>query len=72
MDVISNVLKEAQALNVSQFGCDEALSGVSSRLCELDCDEGDDWRVHDYLQQTDTCVGIAIQRQKEQLSVEVL
>ncbi|XP_009386394.2 uncharacterized protein LOC103973523 isoform X2 [Musa acuminata AAA Group] len=71
LDVISNVLKEAQALNVSQFGCDEALSGVSSRLCELDCDEGDDWRVHDYLQQTDTCVGIAIQRQKEQLSVEL-
>ncbi|XP_042468478.1 uncharacterized protein LOC122051406 isoform X1 [Zingiber officinale] len=71
LEVISNVLKEAQVLNVSQFGYDEALSSTGSRLCDLDCDEGDDWRMHDYLQQTDTCIGIAIQRQKEQLSVEL-
>ncbi|KAG6512868.1 hypothetical protein ZIOFF_031002 [Zingiber officinale] len=71
LEVISNVLKEAQVLNVSQFGYDEALCSAGSRMCDLNCDEGDDWRVHDYLQQTDTCIGIAIQRQKEQLSVEL-
>ncbi|WOL03975.1 hypothetical protein Cni_G12695 [Canna indica] len=71
LEVISNVLKEAQALNVTQFGYDEALSSVSSRLCDLDGEESEDWRVHDYMQQTDTCIGIAIQRQKDQVSVEL-
>lgn len=71
LDAISNVLKEAQALNVSQFGYDDSLSGVTSRLCDLDSGEDDDWRMHGYLHQTDTCIGVAIQRQKEQLSVEL-
>ncbi|XP_026665882.1 uncharacterized protein LOC103721233 isoform X2 [Phoenix dactylifera] len=71
LDAISNVLKEAQALNVSQFGYDDTLSCMTSRLCDLDSGEDDDWRMHDYLHQTDTCIGGAIQRQKEQLSVEL-
>ncbi|XP_029117313.2 LOW QUALITY PROTEIN: uncharacterized protein [Elaeis guineensis] len=71
LDAVSNVLKEAQALNVPQFGYDDTLSCMTSRLCDLDSGEDDDWRTHDYLHQTDTCIGVAIQRQKEQLSVEL-
>nr|XP_019708883.1 uncharacterized protein LOC105053498 [Elaeis guineensis] len=71
LDAISNILKEAQVLNASQFGYDETLSGATSRLCELDDGEDDEWRMHDYLHQTDTCIEVAIQRQKEQLSVEL-
>ncbi|XP_077212791.1 uncharacterized protein LOC143858661 isoform X2 [Tasmannia lanceolata] len=71
LDAISNVLKEAQTLNVTPFGYDETLSGVTSRLCDLECGEDEDWRMQDYLHQADTCVEVAIQRQKEQLSVEL-
>ena len=71
LEAISNLLKEAQTLNVSQFGYEEAVPGVTSRLCELKCGEEDDWRMHDYVQQGVTCIEIALQRQKEQLSVEV-
>jgi len=72
LEAISNLLKEAQTLNVSHFGYDEAVPGVTSRLCELESGEEDDRRMHDSAQQGDTCIEIAIQRQKEQLSVEVL
>ncbi|KAL5976677.1 hypothetical protein ACLOJK_021010 [Asimina triloba] len=71
LDAISNVLKDAQALNVSQFGYDETLSGVTPRLCDLECGDEEDWKMQDYLHQADTCIEVAIQRQKEQLSVEV-
>uniref|UniRef100_A0A1D1YV94 Inactive ubiquitin carboxyl-terminal hydrolase 54 n=1 Tax=Anthurium amnicola TaxID=1678845 RepID=A0A1D1YV94_9ARAE len=71
LDAISNVLKEAQSLNVSQFGYDETSSGMASRLCEVDAGDDDDWKMQDNLYQADTCVEIAIQRQKEQLSLEL-
>ncbi|XP_072980496.1 uncharacterized protein [Typha angustifolia] len=69
LDALTNVLKEAQALNMSQFGYDETLCGVTSRLCELDNDDDDEWRMR--IHQSDTCIGITIQRQKEQMSVEL-
>ncbi|KAJ6839604.1 uncharacterized protein M6B38_314385 [Iris pallida] len=71
LEAISNLLKEAQALNASQFGYEDAVPGVTSRLCDLESGEEDEWRMHDYVHQGDTCVEIAIQRQKEQLSVEL-
>ncbi|XVE57026.1 hypothetical protein DITRI_Ditri04bG0058500 [Diplodiscus trichospermus] len=71
LDAISNVLKEAEALNVNQFGYDESYAGVTSQLCDLESGEDDDWRVKDYLHQVDSCIEVAIQRQKEQLSVEL-
>ncbi|KAF6159898.1 hypothetical protein GIB67_032982 [Kingdonia uniflora] len=71
LDAISNVLKEAQALNVTQYGYEETLTGVSTRLCDLECGEEDDWRLQDFLHQADTCIEVAIQRQKDQLSVEL-
>ncbi|XP_010272205.1 PREDICTED: uncharacterized protein LOC104608045 isoform X2 [Nelumbo nucifera] len=71
LDAITNVLKEAQNLNVNQFGYEEPLTGVTTRLCDLDCGEDDDWRMQDYVHQTDTCIEVAIQKQKEQLSVEL-
>ncbi|XWS60629.1 hypothetical protein CRYUN_Cryun07bG0051700 [Craigia yunnanensis] len=71
LDAISNVLKEAEALNVNQFGYEDTYAGVTSQLCDLESGEDDDWRAKDYLHQVDTCIEVAIQRQKEQLSVEL-
>ncbi|OVA12024.1 Ubiquitin carboxyl-terminal hydrolases family 2 [Macleaya cordata] len=70
LDAISNVLKEAKALNATQFGYEETLSDATSQLCDLECGEDDGWRLQDF-HQTDTCIEVAIQRQKEQLSVEL-
>lgn len=70
LDAISNVLKEAESLNVNQFGFEETYGGVNSHLLDLESGE-DDWRTKDYLHQVDSCIEVAIQRQKEQLSVEV-
>ncbi|KAJ0106477.1 hypothetical protein Patl1_17879 [Pistacia atlantica] len=70
-DAIANVLKEAESLNVNQFGYEETYGGITSQLCDLESGEGDDWRTKDYLHQVDTCIEVAIQRQKEHLSVEV-
>ncbi|XP_043726329.1 uncharacterized protein LOC122672887 isoform X2 [Telopea speciosissima] len=71
LDAVSNVLKEAQSLNVTPFGYEEPLTGVASRLCDLEGGEEDDWRMQDYMHQADACIEMAIQRQKEQLSVEL-
>ncbi|KAK2998830.1 hypothetical protein RJ639_023901 [Escallonia herrerae] len=71
LDAISNVLKEAESLNVNQFGFEETYSGVTSHLCDLESGEDDDWRTKDYLHQIDSCIEVAIQRQKEQLSIEL-
>ncbi|XP_042509896.1 uncharacterized protein LOC122085504 [Macadamia integrifolia] len=71
LDAISNVLKEAQNLTVTPFGYEESLTGVGSRLCDLESGEEDDWRMQDYMHQADPCIEMGIQRQKEQLSVEL-
>ncbi|KAM5570640.1 hypothetical protein ABKV19_011338 [Rosa sericea] len=70
LDAISNVLRESEALNINQFGYEETYAGVS-QLCDLESGEDDDWRAKDYVHQVDTCVEVAIQRQKEQLYVEL-
>ncbi|PKU74290.1 uncharacterized protein LOC110094340 [Dendrobium catenatum] len=70
LDAISNVLKESQGLSIAQFGYDETLSSEASCLSELDYDK-DERRAHEYAQQADTCIELAIQRQREQLSVEL-
>ncbi|XP_022738696.1 uncharacterized protein LOC111291303 isoform X2 [Durio zibethinus] len=71
LDAISNVLKESDALNVNQFGFEDTYAGVTSQLCDLESGEDDDWRAKDYVHQVDTCIEVAIQGQKEQLSVEL-
>ncbi|KAF3437790.1 hypothetical protein FNV43_RR20546 [Rhamnella rubrinervis] len=70
-DAILNVLKEAEALNINQFGYEETYPGVTSQLCDLESGEDDSWRAKDYLHQVNTCIEVAIQRQKEQLYVEL-
>ncbi|XP_068647047.1 uncharacterized protein [Aristolochia californica] len=70
LDALSNVLKEAQSLNVTQIAYDDTL-GVTSRLSDLESGDDEDWRMQDYLHQSDTCIEVALQRQKEQLSVEL-
>ncbi|XP_022135262.1 uncharacterized protein LOC111007268 isoform X2 [Momordica charantia] len=71
LDAITNVLKEAEALNVNQYGYGETFSSMPSQLCDLESGEDEDWRTKDYLHQVDTCIEVAIQRQKEQLSIEI-
>lgn len=71
LDAITNVLKEAESLNVNQFGFEETYSGVRSHLCDLESGEDDDWRTKDYMHQVDSCIEVAIQRQKEHVSIEV-
>ncbi|KAM1026094.1 hypothetical protein ACFX13_039776 [Malus domestica] len=71
LDAISNVLKEYEALNINQFGYEETYGRVTSQLFDLEYGEDDDWRAKDYAHQVDTCVEVAIRRQKEQLYVEL-
>ncbi|KAI3858954.1 hypothetical protein MKW98_028687 [Papaver atlanticum] len=70
LDLISNILKEANALSAAQFGYNENLSDATGRLCDLEMGEDDGWRLQDF-HQTDTYIEVAIQRQKENLSVEL-
>ena len=70
VEVISNILKEAENINANQFGFDETYGGVTSHLFDLEAGQ-DDWKSKDYLHQMDSCVEIAIQRQKEQVHLEV-
>ncbi|CAI9753896.1 unnamed protein product [Fraxinus pennsylvanica] len=71
LDAITNVLKDAESLNVNQFGFEETYTGVTSHLCDLESGEDDGWRTKDYLHQVDSCIEVAIQRQKEQVSIEL-
>lgn len=69
IDAITRILKEAQ--NLPRCGSANTLPPASSRLNELVVDEDDEWRLQGFLQQTDTCIDVAIQRQKDHLSTEV-
>jgi len=71
VDAISNVLREAEALNVSQFGFEETYNGVTNHLRNLESSEGDASGTEKYLHQLDSCIEVAIQRQKEQIASEV-
>ncbi|XP_024976124.1 uncharacterized protein LOC112514052 isoform X1 [Cynara cardunculus var. scolymus] len=70
LEALTNVLKEAESLNVNQFGFEETYGGANSHVCDLEAGE-DDWRMNDYLHQLDSCIEVAIQKQKEQLSIEL-
>ncbi|KAL2321923.1 hypothetical protein Fmac_026302 [Flemingia macrophylla] len=72
LDAITNVLQEAEARNVNQFGYEETYAGVTSQLCDLESGEEDEWRMKDYLHQMDGCIENAIQKLKEHLSIEAL
>ncbi|XP_055828881.1 uncharacterized protein LOC129896911 isoform X2 [Solanum dulcamara] len=71
LNAISNILKEAESLNVNRFGFEETYSGETSQLCDIESSEEDDWRLKDYLHQVDSCVEVALQRQKERVSIEL-
>ena len=70
LDAISSILKEVENLDVNQFGFGQTYYGVASHLRDLEGGETD-WNSNDCLHQLDSCVEIAIQRQKEHLSTEV-
>ncbi|KAF5734157.1 Ubiquitin carboxyl-terminal hydrolase-related protein isoform 4 [Tripterygium wilfordii] len=69
LDAITTVLKEAEAMN--QLGYEETCAAVTSQLCDLEPGEDDARRTKDYFHQADTCIEVAIQRHKEQLSLEL-
>ncbi|CAI9285304.1 unnamed protein product [Lactuca saligna] len=72
VDALTNILKEAESLNV-YGGLSVSVSvsmSMSSHVYDLESGE-DNWRVNDYLHQLDSCIEVAIQKQKEQLSVEL-
>ncbi|CAK9330153.1 unnamed protein product [Citrullus colocynthis] len=71
LDAVTNILKEAEALNVNQLRFEETSGSASSQLYDLESGEDEDWRAKDYLHQVDTCIEVAIKRQKEQLSIEI-
>ncbi|KAA0057919.1 Peptidase C19, ubiquitin carboxyl-terminal hydrolase 2 [Cucumis melo var. makuwa] len=71
LDALTNVLKEAEALNVNQLGYGENFASIPSQLYDLESGEDEGWRAKDYLHQVDTCIEVAIKRQKEQLSIEI-
>ncbi|KAL8547318.1 hypothetical protein ACS0TY_006879 [Phlomoides rotata] len=70
LDAISNVLKEAKSLHANQYGF-ETYNGLTSHLCDLESGEDNGWRAKDYQQQVDSCIEIAIQGQKEHVSIEI-
>ncbi|KAI3686481.1 hypothetical protein L1987_80159 [Smallanthus sonchifolius] len=72
VEALTNVLKEVDSFNVNQFRFEDTygVANVNSHVHDLESGE-EDWRVNDYLQQLDTCIEIGIQKQKEQLSVEL-
>ncbi|XP_024013421.1 uncharacterized protein LOC18021057 isoform X2 [Eutrema salsugineum] len=69
LDAITNVLKDAESLNHNQFGYECA--GTSSYLRDLESGEADEWGMKDSLNEADSFIEIAIQKQKEQLSAEL-
>ncbi|XP_038880740.1 uncharacterized protein LOC120072339 isoform X2 [Benincasa hispida] len=69
LDALTNVLKEAEALNVNQLGYGETFASVPSQLYDLESGEDEGWRAN--LHQVDTCIEVAVKRQKEQLSIEI-
>ncbi|KAL8244088.1 hypothetical protein R6Q59_010346 [Mikania micrantha] len=72
VEALTNVLKEVDSFSVNQFRFEDTYGfvNVNSHVCDLESGE-EDWRVNDYFQQLDTCIEIGIQKQKEQLSVEL-
>ncbi|XP_061957525.1 uncharacterized protein LOC133678988 isoform X3 [Populus nigra] len=71
LDAISNVLKEADTLNANQYGYEDTYGGITSQFCDLKSGEDGNWRTKDQMHQVETFIEIAIQRQKEQLSIEL-
>ncbi|KAJ6888568.1 hypothetical protein NC652_029598 [Populus alba x Populus x berolinensis] len=71
LDAISNVLKEADTLNVNQYGYEDTYGGITSQFCDLKSGEDGNWRTKDQMHQVETFIEIAIQRQKEKLSIEL-
>lgn len=71
LDAITNVLKDAESLKINQFGFEETYNGIASYSCDLESGENDGLRTKDNLNQVDSCIEAAIQRQKEHVSTEV-
>ncbi|KAL8140761.1 hypothetical protein V2J09_006782 [Rumex salicifolius] len=70
LDAINNILKEAENIKTSQYVYEETYAAGTSHLGDIESGE-DEWKSKEYINQVDTCIEMAIQRQKELLSVEL-
>ncbi|KAG6782826.1 hypothetical protein POTOM_012246 [Populus tomentosa] len=59
VNVISNVLKEADNLNVNRYRCEDTYGGITSQFCDLECGEDSNWRTEDQMHQVETSIEIA-------------
>ncbi|XP_062116413.1 uncharacterized protein LOC133830455 isoform X2 [Humulus lupulus] len=64
LDAVLNIIKEAEAPNVNQFGYEETYCGLTSQLCDLESGE-------DYMLRVETCIEASIRRHKEHIQVEL-
>uniref|UniRef100_A0A7N0VE16 USP domain-containing protein n=1 Tax=Kalanchoe fedtschenkoi TaxID=63787 RepID=A0A7N0VE16_KALFE len=71
LDAIANVIKEAESLRSNKFGYNEIYGAAASHFRDLESGIDDDSRSKDCINQMNTCTEVVIQRQKEQLSVEL-
>ncbi|KAL8457300.1 hypothetical protein ACS0TY_035232 [Phlomoides rotata] len=71
LDAITNVLKDAASISINHFGFEETYSGIAPYSCDLESGEDDGCRKKDNLNQVDSCIEAAIQRQKEHVSTEI-
>ncbi|KAJ7551918.1 hypothetical protein O6H91_06G034700 [Diphasiastrum complanatum] len=71
LDAISNILRDAQTVQVPRFSNENSLSASSTRLSDSDDEDEDPWRIHDSMQRSDSCIEVTIQRQRDSLSTEV-
>ncbi|KAG8096003.1 hypothetical protein GUJ93_ZPchr0013g35327 [Zizania palustris] len=68
LDAISTILKE---VNKTHFGYDETFSGMTSRLCDFDGTEEDEWRLPGFVHPNDSVVQLVVSRLKEQVTMEL-
>ncbi|KAL3599108.1 hypothetical protein D5086_007026 [Populus alba] len=59
VNVISNVLKEADNLNVNRYRYEDTYGGITSQFCDLECGEDSNWRTEDQMHQVETSIEIA-------------
>ncbi|KAF0912897.1 hypothetical protein E2562_019477 [Oryza meyeriana var. granulata] len=68
LDAISTILREVKT---ACFGYDESFPGITSRPCDFDGTEEDEWMLHDFEHSNDSMVRLVVSRLKEQVATEL-
>jgi len=59
VNVISNVLKEADTPNVNRYRYEDTYGGITSQFCDLECSEDSNWRTEEQMHQVENSIEIA-------------